>query len=155
MNLGDIFPPSGIKLNIASGSKSTALNELASTLAEIHPELDRNTILMAVEDREDKMNTCVGSGVAVPHGYYPGIDGIFGVLGISDQGVAYGALGDKPVHCIFMLIFGEGSKEKHLRVLNRIMTLIEYDGIPLIREAKSVNEIHHLLSRTGSSLGGI
>ncbi|MDR0562674.1 MAG: PTS sugar transporter subunit IIA [Spirochaetaceae bacterium] len=155
MNLGDVFPPQSIRLNLVCQAKTDALNELISTLAEVHPELDRNTILAAVQEREDKMNTGIGSGVAAPRGYYPGIDGVFGALGISAQGLAYGAPDNKPVHCIFLLVLGEGSREKHLRILNRIMALVDYDAIPLIRDAKSVEEIHRLLSRTASSLGGI
>ncbi|MDR0568644.1 MAG: PTS sugar transporter subunit IIA [Spirochaetaceae bacterium] len=155
MTLGDIFHPRAIKRNLAGLEKTAALKELVSALTEVHPELDSDTVLAAVEEREHKMNTGIGFGAAAPHGYYPGIDGIFGALGVSEQGVNYGAADNKPVHCIFLLVLGEDSREKHLRVLDRVMALIDYDALPLIRAAKTAEDIHRLLSHTGSSLGGI
>ncbi|MDR1390169.1 MAG: PTS sugar transporter subunit IIA [Treponema sp.] len=147
MPLSSVFDKRSIKLNLESTTKETAFKELIETIAVVHDELDGDIMLASVQEREDKLNTSVASGIAVPHGYYPGTDCIFGALGISKKGIEYGAFDGKPVHCVFLIVLGEASREKHLRVLNRVMSLINSEDANFLRTAKSAEEIHHVLSR--------
>ncbi|MDR0555042.1 MAG: PTS sugar transporter subunit IIA [Treponema sp.] len=146
MLLSDIFDLRSIKPNLESSSKIDAFKELVESIAVIHPELDRETMLAAIQGREQKLNTSVASGVAVPHGYYPGTGGIFGALGISPAGIEYDAPDHNPVHCLFLLIMGELSREQHLRVLNRVADLINSGGQELLRKAQTPEAIHDVLS---------
>ncbi|MDR0550439.1 MAG: PTS sugar transporter subunit IIA [Spirochaetaceae bacterium] len=146
MSLSDIFDKRSIKLNLESASKIDAFTELVEAVAAIHPELDRSTMLAAIQDREQKMNTSIAPGVAVPHGYYPGNGGIFGALGISPAGIEYGAPDNKPVHCLFLLIMGSASSEQHLRVLTRIASLIKSGGQELLQKAQTQEGIYDILS---------
>ncbi|MDR0600217.1 MAG: PTS sugar transporter subunit IIA [Treponema sp.] len=146
MALSDIFDPRSIKLNLASSSKTEAFQELIETIAAVHPELDRETMLAAVQDRERKLNTSIAPGVAIPHGYYPGTGGIFGALGVSPAGIAYEAPDSNPVRYLFLLVLGESSRERHLRVLNRIASLINSGGGELLRKAQTPEAVHDILS---------
>jgi mannitol/fructose-specific phosphotransferase system IIA component (Ntr-type) len=146
MSLCDIFDRRSIRPNLESSSKTDAFRELVETIAAIHPELDRDAMLAAIRDREQKLNTSIAPGVAVPHGYYPGTCGIFGALGISPAGIEYEAPDHNPVHCLFLLIMGESSREQHLRILNRIASLINSGGQELLRKARTPEAIHDILS---------
>jgi mannitol/fructose-specific phosphotransferase system IIA component (Ntr-type) len=147
MLLSDIFTKQSINIHLESKTKDDAFKELIETIAEIHGEFDRDTMLAAVQDREDKLNTSIAPGVAIPHGYYPGICSISGALGVSESGIDYDAPDQKPVHCIFLIIMGDAAREKHLRVLTRIMSLVNSGGLNLLRKAQSLEEIHNVLSR--------
>jgi mannitol/fructose-specific phosphotransferase system IIA component (Ntr-type) len=147
MALSDIFDIGLIKPNLASKTKEDAFRELVEAITELHPQLDSGIALQAILTRESKLNTSVAPGVAIPHGYYPGTSGIFGALGLSEAGIDYGAPDKKPVHCIFLVVMGEGAREKHLLVLNRIAALIHADGLELLRKAGTREEIHGILSR--------
>jgi mannitol/fructose-specific phosphotransferase system IIA component (Ntr-type) len=145
--LSDVFSKQSINIHLESKTKDDAFKELIETIAEIHGEFDRDTMLTAVQDRETKMSTSIAPGVAIPHGYYPGTDSIFGALGVSESGIDYDAPDQTPVHCIFLIIMGEASREKHLRVLTRIISLVNSGGLSLLRKAQSPEEIHNILSR--------
>jgi mannitol/fructose-specific phosphotransferase system IIA component (Ntr-type) len=146
MLLSDVFSKQAINIHLESKTKDEAFRELIETIAATHDEFDRDTMLTAIQDRENKMSTSVAPGVAVPHGYYPGTGRIFGALGVSESGVEYDAPDQKPVHCIFLILMGESSREKHLRVLTRVMRLVNSDGLSLLRKAQSPEEIHAILS---------
>jgi mannitol/fructose-specific phosphotransferase system IIA component (Ntr-type) len=144
--LNDIFAKQSINIHLESKTKDDAFKELIGAIAAIHGEFDRDTMLAAVQDRENKMSTSIAPGVAIPHGYYPGTGSISGALGVSKSGIDYNAPDQKPVHCIFLIIMGEASREKHLRVLTRIMSLVNSGGLSLLQKAQSPEEIHNILS---------
>ena len=147
ISLGDIFDQRSIKLNLEHSGKEEVFQELVTALGSAHPEFDLPGILAAVKDRESKMSTGIASGVAIPHGYCRGISGMAGAIGISPGGIDYGALDNQPVHVVFLMVMGEDSRERHLRALNRIFTLVSSEAFPLLREAKSAGEIQSILVR--------
>ncbi|GMO16143.1 MAG: PTS sugar transporter subunit IIA [Termitinemataceae bacterium] len=146
MSLSEIFDQKSIIPSLAGKTKLDVFKELIERIAAANPELDKDTMFTAIQDREQKLNTSIAPGVAVPHGYYPGIDGIFGALGISQSGIEYESLDSKPVHCVLLLIMGESAREKHLRVLNRIAFLINSGGTELLLKAKGKAAINEILS---------
>jgi PTS system nitrogen regulatory IIA component len=147
MLLREVFNKQMIKLNLENKTKETVFTELVETIAVLHPEFDREIMLTAVNDRESKMNTSVASGVAVPHGYYPGAGDVVGAIGISGAGIDYNALDHKPVHCVFLIIMGETFREKHLGVLSRILSLIQSGVLPHLLTANNPEEVYAILSR--------
>jgi mannitol/fructose-specific phosphotransferase system IIA component (Ntr-type) len=147
MILGEVFDQQLINMNLQSREKNAAFEELIGAIAELHPELESEKMLAAIHDRESKLNTAVMSGVAVPHGCYQGADKVIGAIGISSSGIEYDAPDHKPVHVIFLVIMGEGVREKHLRVLSRVLSLLNAGGLSYIQEAKSALEVYELLCR--------
>ncbi|MDR1470427.1 MAG: PTS sugar transporter subunit IIA [Spirochaetaceae bacterium] len=145
--LSEIFNERSIKLHLEADTKEAVFRELIETMAGVHPELSKTEILLAIQDRERKMSTAVASDVAVPHGYYPGTNGVFGAIGISKNGIEYNALDNEPVHFVFLLVMGESAREEHLRTLNRVLSLIHSGALVSMRRAKTVREVSDILSR--------
>jgi mannitol/fructose-specific phosphotransferase system IIA component (Ntr-type) len=147
MLLSEIFNEQTIKLDLESETKSAVFTELIERVATVHPELDKTEMLSAVQFRENKMNTAIADDVAVPHGYYPGTDKIIGAIGISKNGIDYGTTDNKPVHFVFLLLMGDAVREEHLRILNRVLALINSGVLPTLQTAKDVGEVRDILSR--------
>jgi mannitol/fructose-specific phosphotransferase system IIA component (Ntr-type) len=84
----------------------------------------------AINDRENKMSTGIGSGIAIPHGYSRTISTIAGAIGISKAGIEYDSLDHKPVHLMIMLVMGEASRENHLSVLNKVLHWLILKHLP-------------------------
>jgi mannitol/fructose-specific phosphotransferase system IIA component (Ntr-type) len=147
MLLNEVFDKGSIKLNLESSVKEPAFIELVEAIAAVNPALNRKQMLRIIEEREHKLNSAITSGVAIPHGCYPGINRITGALGVSQQGIDYHTEDHKPVHVIFMIILGEGCREMHLRVLNRVLTLINSEALDYLRKAANPQEVHDMLSR--------
>jgi mannitol/fructose-specific phosphotransferase system IIA component (Ntr-type) len=145
--LHDVFDKQLIKLDLESKTKELVFAELIEAIAAVHPEFDGETMLAAINDRENKMNTSAASGVAVPHGYYPGVGNMIGAIGISKSGIDYDAFDHKPVYCVFLIVMGETSREKHLHVLSRILSLIQSGTLPYLLAANSPEEVYEILSR--------
>jgi PTS system nitrogen regulatory IIA component len=147
MALSDVFDTRSIKLNLEGITKRAVFSELAQAITAAHPALDTDISLQAVQEREDKLNTSVAPGVAVPHGYYPGAAGVFGAFGFSKAGIDYGAPDKNPVHYVFFIIMGDTSREKHLRVFSLIMSLIDSGGLELLRKDGSADAARRVFSQ--------
>jgi mannitol/fructose-specific phosphotransferase system IIA component (Ntr-type) len=147
MLLHEVFDRRLIKLDLESSGKNEVFFELVDAIADIHPEIDREKMGDILQKREQKLNTSVCPGTAIPHGYYPGLTKMVGAIGISKTGIDYDTPDHEPVHVIFMIVLGESSQEKHLRVLSRILALIN-SGVPdHMVSAQSPQEIHDMLFR--------
>ncbi|MDR1300907.1 MAG: PTS sugar transporter subunit IIA [Treponema sp.] len=149
MGLADIFDTRLIKLNLESTDKAAVFEELSRTIAAVKPELNQGTMLAILHDREGKMNTSVAPGVAVPHGYFPGLNRIIGAVGFSLKGIEYSAPDHKPVHLVFMLLLGEGERKEHLHVLNQILTFVKFGALSYIRDAGTPQQAYDMLCRVG------
>lgn len=125
MLLADIFSPKMINLNLLSEEKDEVLEELVELFVAEHSSADRANVLQTVLEREEKMSTGIMHHIAVPHGRTDAVDGVYGVIGISREGIDYEALDDAPVHLFIMLISSTHDSEVHLRVLRRLALILE------------------------------
>jgi mannitol/fructose-specific phosphotransferase system IIA component (Ntr-type) len=145
MPLSDIFGQDRIKLDLESKTKDGVFEELVETITELHPEYDRDEMLEALISRENRMNTAILPGIAVPHGYYNAVGGIVGAIGFSRTGIGYDS--SEPVHAVFMLLMDKSSRERHLLVLSRLLELFNSNFFTAIRSAKSPVEVYDILRR--------
>jgi PTS system fructose-specific IIC component/PTS system nitrogen regulatory IIA component len=125
MLLSELFPPEFIKIGLEAEDKDEVFEELADAFCHASHLDIREDILEAIRERERKMSTGIQKGIAVPHGKSNAIDRVYGVLGISKQGIDYDALDGEPVYLLFMVIGPQSSTEKHLRILKRLAELLE------------------------------
>ena len=72
MKIEDILTEELVLPELGARNKTDVLVELASAVARRHPELERERLVQALEDRERLNSTALGDGVAIPHGKLPG-----------------------------------------------------------------------------------
>jgi mannitol/fructose-specific phosphotransferase system IIA component (Ntr-type) len=147
MILADVFDKRLIKLNLESTDKDAVFEELVGEISAVKPELKKTETLAAIRDREAKMNTSIASGIAVPHGYFPGLNGVIGALGFSREGIDYGAHDRKPVYLVFLVLLGGGAREHHLRVLSRIAAFAQSGALSYIGKAETPQNVYDILCR--------
>lgn len=147
MNLGKVFPPESIILNLESTEKDELFEELVQNIVSRHPEINREEALAALLSREQKMTTGILPGIAVPH---CGIDTAkcdAGAIGISKRGIDYDSLDKKPVHFVFMLICNSSDDAGHLENLKKIAILLKNKAfVEKLSAATSVNELADMIS---------
>jgi mannitol/fructose-specific phosphotransferase system IIA component (Ntr-type) len=102
------------------------LNELVGRIPEIatRPEA-RQTLLRALQEREQLHSTGIGDGVTLPHArnaLVGLVDQPLIVFGRSAQGISYGAIDGAPVKLFFLLV--APTVTQHLAVLARISRLL-------------------------------
>ena len=145
--LSGVFNSRSIKLDLDGKTKEMVFAELIDGIADVYPGCNRSELLAAVREREEKMNTGIGSGIAVPHALCRGICGVAGAIGISQHGIDYGALDNEPVHVIFLLTMNKNAEETHLRILSEVFKLAQSQMIVLLKNAKKAQDIHSILSQ--------
>ena len=141
----ELFDVQSIKLNLDGKTKEAVFTELIDSIAHLHSRCDRAEMLALILDREEKMNTGIGNGVAIPRIHCNGIGHIAGAIGISRQGIDYGAPDNKPVNVVFLLAIDERIKDDHLRVVNQIFRLAQSEALTKIKNAQNEQHIHDFL----------
>ena len=145
--LSEIFDLRLIKMDLEGKTKDLVLAELIDSITDLHPECDRTELFTKINEREKKMSTGIGRGVAIPHAPCGGIDNMIGAIGVSKHGIDYGTLDNKLVHIVFLLAMKQQADETHLHILNLISKLVQSESLALIKFAKNAEEIHEVLSR--------
>ena len=125
MKIEDILSPELVLPDLNARTKVDVLVELATAIARRHPEVDRERLVQALEDRERLNSTALGEGVAIPHGKLPGIKRVFAAFARSRQGVDFQSLDGEPTHLFFLLVAPEDSAGAHLKALARISRLLK------------------------------
>ena len=143
--LGKIFDPRRIKMDLSGTTKTDVFGELVGIIAASDPKFDREKMLEAVISRENKMNTVILPGVAVPHGYYNTVKGMIGAIGFSREGVGYDSQEQDPVHLFVLLLMDEKSREQHLQALSRLLECLNSAAIAEICEKGTPRELYDLL----------
>jgi PTS system fructose-specific IIC component/PTS system nitrogen regulatory IIA component len=125
MLLSELFESDFIKIGLEAEDKDEAFEELADAFCEASHLKIREEILNAIRNRERKMSTGIQKGIAVPHGRVASIDKVYGILGISRQGIDYDALDDEPVYLLFLILAPQTESELHLRILKRLAEMLQ------------------------------
>jgi nitrogen PTS system EIIA component len=125
MKILDILAPEAIIPAMRATTKSEALDELASVLATLHPEIDRARLLQVLLDREALGSTAIGEGIAIPHGKLPRVANVVAVFGRSPQGLDFDSLDGNPTRLFFLLVAPEDSAGIHLKALARVSRLLK------------------------------
>lgn len=146
MNLGDLLEKDLILPKLKAGTKKQVLAELVAAAADKLPELERDTALEVLIEREKLGTTGIGNGIAIPHGKMDHLENIVVVVGRSVLGVEFDALDQKPCHIFFLVLAPEQVAGLHLRVLAHISRLLKEEAFrKAFVEAETGDDLWRLL----------
>lgn len=127
MRIRDLLSEDVVVPDMTARDKKSALAELCERLARGRQGLDAEQMVSVLLERERLGSTGIGSGVAIPHGKLPEIDGLVTGFGRSREGVDFAAMDDEPAHLFFVLFAPATATRAHLDALARISQLLQ-DG---------------------------
>jgi len=129
LRLIDFLQEEHIVTDFVAPTKELAISQLVDLLLKNHPirGVDRETLLASVIEREVQGSTCLGGGLAVPHGILPEGEAMVGVMALSQQGLAFDAPDERPVHCMVLLGTAPEERDRHLQVLAALARTIGTD----------------------------
>ena len=133
-------------LELLGKTKDAVLAELVHMTVQAGYLQAPDAIMKALRDRESKMSTGIGEGVAFPHPR-PALEGLFQeplvALGRSPDGVDFDSYDGEPVYLFFMICAPDDSA--HLRVLAKLNRLLRVKGlIERARKAESKTELRRI-----------
>jgi len=123
MELTEIIVRQHIEVDLLSRNKEELFSELVNVLVRSGAVEDEKRILDALWHREQVMNTVVAPHIALPHASVWLFKQTVGVLGISREGIDYGAPDGSRVHVAMLLVDDRYEADKHLHILKRAARL--------------------------------
>lgn len=151
MEVCDLLAPDRIFDALKMPSKKKTLLELAQRAAKI-TGLPERTIFDILQEREKLGTTGVGRGIAIPHGKFPGLDGIYGVFLRLESPINFDSVDNEPVDLIFLLLAPEAAGAEHLKALARVSRLLRSGAMcEKLRTAKNAGEIWKLFASGDAS----
>ncbi|MFV0448401.1 MAG: fructose-specific PTS transporter subunit EIIC [Vibrio sp.] len=135
-----------ILLNLKANDKSGVLEELANVLEQDGRLNDKQQFLQDIYAREELGNTGFDDGVAIPHAKSIAVQSPAVAIGISRNGIDYGADDGQPSKLFFMIASPDGGSNHHIEVLAELSSkLIEPGFIDNFLAAKSQKQALDLL----------
>ena len=83
----------------------------------------RDRTIAVLRERENKISTGIGSGVAIPHAFSDDVDDVVAVFGRSVEGVNFEALDNNLVYFIVLFVVPKKEYQLHLKTLAAIAKL--------------------------------
>jgi mannitol/fructose-specific phosphotransferase system IIA component (Ntr-type) len=126
VRLSEVFSPDLVKYLTPGIPKDETVRQLVSTLAE-HGKLPTDAVDQVVSEllrREALGTTAMGKGMAFPHLRTAAIARSVGVIGVSTEGIDFGALDGLPTRVVALLLSPVESRIEHFQVLGRLAKLL-------------------------------
>ncbi len=147
----DFFPKTVLVKRLYVGTKNEAIEELLNALCiEGVLDLEReNEVLGAIQEREKVASTGIGGGVAIPHAKNKFADRLGIAVGISEDGIDFGAHDGQAVRLVFCWVCPPTETKKHLAMMRAISSIA--------RDPDDVDKLAHARDRKAllESLGEI
>ncbi len=148
MNLASLLTVEQIVSEMKATERWSAIGELVGHLERqrLLSGEDREAILEALHQREDRTSTGIGSGVAIPHAFSDKLEHVVAVFGRSQAGVDFEAIDNAPVRFIALFVVPTDQYHTHLRTLAAIAKTLTNGQIrERLGEARDAEEILSIL----------
>ena len=123
MALIDMVMEKIVKIPLESKDKPDVLRELVQILKDAGEIDDFNTVLKAVQEREDKQSTGLEKSIAVPHAKTTAVSSLKFAIGLAPQGIDFDSLDGELSKLFFLLVASPGQAGPHVEALAEIAKL--------------------------------
>lgn len=145
MDLTDLIDSSRVIFAARATDKEQLLQDLATRAAALL-NLDAQTIVNALQLREELGSTGLGNGFALPHARVEGLDRFFGMFARLKRPINFDAIDGKPVDLVFLLLVPPSPGSEHLGVLAAVACqLRDQEFTARLRKAASAAVLCNLL----------
>ncbi|MGI9553531.1 MAG: PTS sugar transporter subunit IIA [Thermodesulfobacteriota bacterium] len=145
MKISDLISNDSIILDFKASSKQQVLEKISTFLAN-KSGLNSEKILKVLLERENICSTAIDEGVAIPHGKLSGLNNIVCVLVISNEGIEFDSLDNKPSHIFISLLSPDNSSNLHIQALSTISKVFKNPELrSKILQSGTINEVYNLI----------
>ncbi|HIF9267944.1 TPA: PTS fructose transporter subunit IIABC [Photobacterium damselae] len=135
-----------INLDLQATTKDQVFAEMAEMLTQQGKVADKEQFIDDIYAREELGNTGFEEGVALPHAKSAAVASPAVAIGVSRQGIEYGAEDGLPSKLFFMIASPDGGANHHIEVLAELSSKLIEDGfIDAFLAAKTPEEALNLL----------
>lgn len=154
-NIHQLLQPTTIRVGLPGETKREVIDNLLSVLKG-HPAVDDlEEVREAIRAREEVMSTGVGKGLGLPHAKTSAVSDTTAAFATTAQPIDFGAIDDKPVRLVFLLVGNEAAKSEHIKILSRISRLMNRDSFrKRLLEAEAPEEVLALFEEAEAQIVG-
>ncbi len=155
MTLGNLLSADAILPEMHATERYAAISELVALLVERGQiaAADRESVLVALRDREETMSTGIGFGIAIPHASSERVTKVVAAFGRSTAGIEFEALDSAPVKFVVLFVVPKDQFQTHLRTLAAIAKFLNDRGVrERLGTAANAEEILSIFERSGSKI---
>ncbi len=132
--LADLLHPERVRIGLTISDKEAALRAIAALLTMPEGAANEEAVYDVLLERERLASTGVGSGVAIPHGRYDGVDELRAAVAVCPAGVDFDAVDGLPVKILVGIVGPRSMPQKHLAALAGVSRVLRNDekrkGLP-------------------------
>ena len=148
MNIVSLLRPEAVKSVSTVSSKKMLLHALGDLSANVH-DLDHETIVRALQERETLGPTGVGHGVALPHARLAGLNEVKAVFIRLEKPIDFNAVDRQPVDLFFCLLAPENAGVEHLKALALVSrTMRDASICAKLRANNDPETLHAIIAET-------
>jgi PTS system nitrogen regulatory IIA component len=116
-------------IDLSANAKDDALVELVNAAATVDKVTDRDALLAAVREREAKLSTGIGLGIAVPHARIDSVREFVVVVGRHPVGIEFGSIDERPVHIVVLIAGPREAKMPYLELLAQLSKRLKLEDV--------------------------
>lgn len=145
---GRLLSADRILVGLEARRNRDAIRELAGVLQKDSAIEDYKSLLTDLMRREEHGWTCIGKGVAIPHVHEDTIRVPRLAIGISREGIEFGAPDGQPIQLIALLVTPKKHQTQHLELLAALSRLVQVDEVRLqLIQAADAAEVLEIFGR--------
>ncbi|MFQ5905381.1 MAG: PTS sugar transporter subunit IIA [bacterium] len=153
--IADLLSEDSISLSMSATSKEEAIRELAELLVSTDRSLDKESLVKSAMERERRISTGLGKGVAVPRCRIDALKKICCSVGIKRGGIEFDALDGLPVEIFFMVAAPRKTDDTFARILSRLYMVLNRETFRSnLLKARSAREVFSLVSEEEKEFEG-
>jgi PTS system nitrogen regulatory IIA component len=116
-------------LDLTAPSKDAALVALVAAAATSPAVTNEEALLAAVRERESKLSTGIGLGIAVPHARIESVKEFVVVVGRHVAGLEFGSIDQRPVHILVLIVGPREAKTPYLELLAQLSKRLKLEDV--------------------------
>ena len=141
-HIHQLLSPRTIRVGLPGATKRDVIDGLIDLL-ERRPEVrDLDRVREGVHEREQRMSTGVGKGLALPHAKTSAVEETTAAFAVTEHPIDFEAIDGRPVRLVFLLVGTEQSGSQHIKLLSRISRLMNRDDLrERLLEAENAQDV--------------
>ena len=116
-------------LDLDCSTKNECLAKLVGAAATSDAVVDEQALLEAVLERESKLSTGIGLGIAVPHARIDAVTRFVVVVGRHRKGMEFGSIDGRPVHIVVLIAGPREAKTPYLELLAQLSKRLKLENV--------------------------
>jgi PTS system nitrogen regulatory IIA component len=145
---GGLLTAQRIVVGLEAKRHRDAIRELAGVFQGDPAIEDYKSLLTELMRREEQGWTCIGKGVAIPHVHEDTIKNPRLAVGISREGIDFGASDGQLIQLIALLVTPKKHQIQHLELLASLSRLVQVDEVRLqLMQAADAGEVLELFGK--------